>query len=91
MIVVLILMRVSSAAVPGLAEERAKKRRRKSGEKGESDPQKLVKSVLKTASQKRVWEATTLAVKRTFEQSAKEDDKAAMPVCLHDIVAALYR
>jgi hypothetical protein len=91
MVVVLIFVRVSLTAVPGLAEERANKRRRKSGEKGESDPQKLVKSVLKTASQKRVWEATTLAVKKAFEQSAKAEDKTAMPLCVHDIVAALYR
>jgi hypothetical protein len=71
-----------AALDPGLAEERAKKRQRKSGGKGESDPQKLVKSVLKTAVQKRVWEATAAAVRKVSDDA---DDLG-----LHEIVAALY-
>ena len=56
----------------------------------ESDPQKLVKSVLKTPMQKKVWDAMAVAVKKAFEQSAKAEDKAALPLCVHDIFAALY-
>ena len=71
---------------PGLAEERAKKRRRKSGEKDENDPQKIVRTVLKTAVQKKIWEATTLHVKRT----AEAEDKPVAPITMQDVAAALY-
>ena len=58
---------------PALAEERAKKRRRKSGEKDENDPQRLAKSVLKTSLQKKMWDATTASVKKSFEVGGEEE------------------
>jgi hypothetical protein len=76
---------------PGLAEERAQKRRRKSSDKNLSDPFKIVKTVLKSAVQKKIWEATSAYTKRTAEGvAAKSEDKTVTPVTVHDVAAALY-
>ena len=75
---------------PGLAEERAKKRRRRSGGKDANDPLNIAKSVLKTAVQKKVWEATTVWVKRSFEVAARAEERPVSPVTVPDIAAALY-
>jgi len=75
---------------PGLAEERAKKRRRRSSDKDESDPSKMVKSLLKGPVQKKIWEATSIFIKRHAESVAKSEDKAVAPVTVHDVAAGLY-
>lgn len=76
---------------PGLAEERAQKRRRKSSDKNLSDPFKIVKTVLKSVVQKKIWEATSAYTKRTAEGvAAKSEDKTMTPVTVHDVAAALY-